>query len=67
MKESANDMCYLVILTVKDIKLLTLRLFTEILSLAYLNWGTAYSGLKLSQKIIWFWTYLLYCLPKSDW
>lgn len=37
MKESANDMCYLVILTVKDIKLLTLRLFTEILSLAYLN------------------------------
>lgn len=38
MKESANDMCYLVItLTVKDTKLLTLLLFTVKLSLAYLN------------------------------
>lgn len=38
MKESANDMCCLVIiLTVKDTKLLTLLVFTVKLSLAYLR------------------------------
>lgn len=38
MKESANDMCCLVIiLTVKDTKLLTLPVFTVKLSLAYLK------------------------------
>lgn len=38
MKESANDMCCLVIiLTVKDTKLVTLLIFTVKLSLAYLE------------------------------
>lgn len=38
MKESANDMCCLVIiLTVKDTKLLTLLVFTVKLSLTYLK------------------------------